>query len=303
MFLFSPSPTKYHELIPTSFPTDEDFEEFGLFQLSTSGWASLPFIRTEGFTKSEEAFEEDENLEDLSDEERELRFMGIVPKKRVTKLGAFCKRSCSSITAGFSMKRESPNLKQKRSMINGWESCSASKVSFKIPSMETTAELTESSEDPISNDLSPSGESTNTRSLVWRNLSFRRIPSDKSEGSESLKQEVSSLTNKTGGKAKTIEFKPRAFRLQPPKPSSKTYTWLGRAVLNFKSSVNMRAASGFDFGDSNAWPARTSCVGTVPGAVGAAAFRAHTPTHEQSPKDAQSSSNPETTTVAIEASL
>ncbi|PVH18443.1 uncharacterized protein CXQ87_001370 [Candidozyma duobushaemuli] len=82
MFLFSPSPTKYHELIPTSFPTDEDFEEFGLFQSSTSGWASLPFIRTEGFTKSEEAFEEDENLEDLSDEERELRFMGIVPKKR-----------------------------------------------------------------------------------------------------------------------------------------------------------------------------------------------------------------------------
>lgn len=44
------------------------------------------------------------------------------------------------------------------------------------------------------------------------------------------------------------------------------------------------------------------CEGTVPGAVDAAAFRAHTPMHEQSPEDAQSVSNAETTPAAIPSS-
>lgn len=256
MFLFSPSRYKYLELNPRSFSTEsEESEEFELFQLSTSKWASLPFIRTEGSTKSEKVFEEDdENLDDLSEEESELLFMGLVPKKRVTKLGTFCKRSCSSITAGLSIKRESPNLKQKSAI--DLQSCSVSKVSFKIPSMETTAELTESSEEPVSNVLHPSGESTNTRSLIWRNLSFRRLLSHKSEGSYgSYKQESRTSTSNKASKPRNTQFMPRAFRLQPPKRPSKTYTWLGRAVLNFRSSVNMRAAPGFDFGDSNAWPA------------------------------------------------
>ncbi|PSK38291.1 hypothetical protein C7M61_002850 [Candidozyma pseudohaemuli] len=255
MFLFSPSRSKYLEPNPISFSTEsEESEEFELFQLSTSKWASLPFIRAEGSTKSEEVFEEEnENLEDLSEEESELLFMGIVPKKRVTKLGTFCKRSCSSLTAGL-LKKEYPNLNQKPSI--DLQSCSVSKVSFKIPSMETTAELTESSEEPVSNVLHPSGESTNTRSLIWRNLSFRRLLSHKSEGSYgSLKQESRTSTSNKASKPRSTAFMPRAFRLQPPKRPSKTYTWLGRAVLNFRSSVNMRAASGFDFGDSNAWPA------------------------------------------------
>lgn len=253
MFLFSPSPAKYHEFLPLSSPTDpEDFEEFELFKLSTSEWASLPFIRAEGSTKTEDAPEdEDKDLESRSEEESEPAFMGIGPEKRVTKLGAFCKRSCSSIAAGFLTRKDHPHSKPSI----GLESFSASKVSFKIPSTETTAEHTDSSEDPVSTDLGPSGESTNTRSLLWRNLSFRRIQSDKSEGSESLKQETSITSTSSKAKPTNTEFMPRAFRLQPPKRPIKTYTWLARAVQNLRSTVNMRVASGFDFGDSNAWPA------------------------------------------------